>query len=82
MRRCLLPFAQVDYTTWDNKQESTDLYGYYFELDYGKSHGLVQSLQYVQLFDIPNLRNLKRAGSITVQAKGALDHCTFNYTLT
>lgn len=64
------------------KHKSISLYGYYYELDYGKQHGLVDSLVYVQLYDIPNLRDIKKHGVIGVaRTDGTGEGCYFNYTL-
>ena len=66
--------------TGENK--SISLYGYYYELDYGIQHGLVDSLVYIQLYDIPELRDLKRNGTIGVaRTDGTGEGCYFNYTL-
>ncbi|XP_067933303.1 uncharacterized protein [Watersipora subatra] len=74
--------SEVNYTLYDGTHRSTSLFGYYYELDYGKQHGLVDSLVYIQLYDIPELRDLQRKGSIRVaRTDGTGDPCVFNYTL-
>ena len=77
----MLICLQVNYTLYDNTHKSISLFGYYFELDYGLQHGLVDSLIYIQLYDIPDLRDLKRKGEIRVaRTDGTGEPCVFNYT--
>lgn len=71
----------MNYATPEGNETVSDVHGYYFELDYGKQHDLIDFLEYVQLFDIPGMRTMNRKGSITVKATGASGSCTFNYVL-
>lgn len=74
-------FSQVSYLKFDDKPESVLLSGYYFELDYGEKNHLDKRLEYTQLYDIPNLRDLKRIGTITITIPNTDQICNFQYQL-
>lgn len=77
---CYIPF-QVSYVKYDGQSGSVLLSGYYFELDYGEKHHLVKGLEYTQLYDIPDLKDLKRNGTIAVTIPNTAQQCSFDYQL-
>jgi len=76
----------VTWRDYANKTHTVSVYGYYFELDYGTAHGLVTSLQYVMLWDIPEMFSrgspMMPKGEVHVAAAGAAADCWFDYDLT
>ncbi|XP_050391148.1 uncharacterized protein LOC126810221 [Patella vulgata] len=76
----LMQTFEVDYPTRDGKREHCELYGYYFELDYGIENDRVSSLEYTQLYDVPDVyTNLSPKGYVKVQPKGSNNYCIFVY---
>ncbi|ESO89240.1 hypothetical protein LOTGIDRAFT_154331 [Lottia gigantea] len=76
----LMQKFQVNYPTRNGKRQETELYGYYYETDYGVQHDRVPSLQYVQLFDVPDVyTNLAMKGYVEVLATGSYNKCVFVY---
>ncbi|XP_012936102.1 uncharacterized protein LOC106011351 [Aplysia californica] len=72
----------VDWTDTRGRSQSTNIYGYYFELDYGAQHNLVKSLEYTMLWDIPQMvTSLAPTGTVHVSGHKALDDCYFDYDL-
>ena len=71
---------QVNYTEKSGEKASINLGGYYYWLDYGAQMGLVDTLVYIQLWDIPNLADLADSGQISVaKVDGTGDPCIFEY---
>ncbi|KAL5009525.1 hypothetical protein ScPMuIL_011830 [Solemya velum] len=69
----------VDWPDENNQRHTDRVNGYYFELDYGQRHDRVPSLQYVQLYDVPNVNTLNSRGFVVVTADGAYHPCIFTY---
>ncbi|KAL8611492.1 hypothetical protein ACOMHN_014547 [Nucella lapillus] len=62
------------------KRRLSHLHGYHFELDWGYRHNRVPSLEYTQLYDLPNVLNdLDNKGRIKVKADGDSNVCFFDY---
>ena len=71
---------QVNYTEKSGEKASINLGGYYYWLDYGSQMGLVDTLVYIQLWDIQNLADLADQGQISVaKVDGTGDPCIFEY---
>ena len=65
------------------KRQISNLFGYYFELDWGLRHQRLPSLQYTQLYDPPNvITDLDRKGWVSVKADGATNDCVFEFDFT
>ena len=57
----------------------SDVYGYYFEMDWGLEHGRVTSLIYSQLWDMWDAFDVSMNGTVTVLAEAADKPCEFHY---
>ncbi|XP_076466898.1 uncharacterized protein LOC143298095 isoform X2 [Babylonia areolata] len=58
----------------------SQLYGYYFELDWGVRHKRVPSLEYTQLYDPPSVwTDLDDKGWVRVKVAGGTSACVFEY---
>lgn len=72
----------VEWTNTRGQNITSNIHGYYFELDYGIEHNLVESLEYTMLWDIPQmLQTLAPQGTIKVSAENARQSCYFSYDL-
>ncbi|KAH9508215.1 hypothetical protein Btru_055040 [Bulinus truncatus] len=72
----------VEWTDTRGVKRKNNIHGYLFELNYGQEHNLVRSLQYVMLWDIPEMvTSLAPKGRVKVSAETARQSCYFEYDL-
>ena len=57
----------------------SDVYGYYFEADWGPEHQRVESLIYTQLWDMWDAFDVSMNGSVSVKPDGVDTPCEFQY---
>lgn len=70
---------QIDWPRYTGKREVSQVYGYYFELDWGVEHQRVPSLVYIQMYDPYNIVDLAEKGYVKVTANSGLHACIFEY---
>ncbi|XP_041350900.1 uncharacterized protein LOC121369889 [Gigantopelta aegis] len=70
----------IDWPKKDGTRRQDDVYGYYFEMDWGIQHNRVPSLVYVMLYDIPNMNvDLEPKGYVMVTLKDGGHPCVYVY---
>ena len=57
----------------------SDVYGYFFNTDWGPENDRVSSLIYTQLYDMWDPFDVSMNGSVAVLADGAEKPCEFEY---
>ena len=70
---------QVNWPGVDGKRHISNVYGYYFELDWGIQHQRVPSLEYIQLYDAYDITDLRSYGWVNVSVGGGYHSCSFTY---
>ena len=72
--------AQVTYYTREGQLKTVnDVFGYYFEGDWGLEHNRVQSLIYSQLWDMWDAFDISMNGTVTVKPDDVTRPCEFQY---
>ena len=69
----------MTYTTREGRRESAQLFGYYFEMDWGIEHGREPSMSYVQCWDTYDAYDVARKGNVRLQLIGQETYCIFEY---
>ncbi|KAH3727093.1 hypothetical protein DPMN_053019 [Dreissena polymorpha] len=72
----------IDWPNANGQRTKSNVYGYYFELDWGSQHQRVPSLMYVQTFDPYDVTKLAPRGVVRVQAGNSYHACVFEYDFT
>lgn len=68
----------MNLTLHTGEKKSINLDGYFYDLSYGYENGLIDSLYYIQLWDIPDIGPLQKNGLISVaRTDGTGDACIF-----
>ena len=75
---CYYPI-QVNYQSADGSPKAANVYAYYVEGDWGNEHNRLPSLVYNQMFDLMNPYDVAKHGTVTIQARGSYQACTFTY---
>ena len=70
---------QVDYPLEGGNRMNYSVFGYYFETDYGPGNQRVESLMYIQLYDVPDHYSIAPHGTVVVTAQPAYHPCIFDY---
>lgn len=73
---------QVDWPNVNGHRVQSQVYGYYFELDWGIQHHRVPSLMYIQMYDPYDVMELAPKGHVKVVAKDSFHACVFSYDFT
>ncbi|XP_045196918.2 uncharacterized protein LOC123551787 [Mercenaria mercenaria] len=72
----------IDWPNVNGHRVVSQVYGYYFELDWGIQHDRVPSLMYIQMYDPYNVVELAQKGYVRVTADGGYHACAFKYDFT
>ncbi|XP_052809288.1 uncharacterized protein LOC128237744 [Mya arenaria] len=73
----------VDWPNVNGHRVKNDrVYGYYFELDWGRQHGRIESLEYVQMYDPYDVISLAPKGYVNIKANNSYNGCSFVYDFT
>lgn len=72
-------FLQIDWLDRDGKCYIFDVYGYYFEMDYGLEYGLIFFIIYIQIYDVYNVFDFVDKGYVGVKVGGVLNDCIFKF---
>ena len=70
---------QMTYSTREGDRVSAEIFGYYFEMDWGIEHGREPSMFYTQCYDMYDAYDVARKGNVRLQLKDEETYCIFEY---